>query len=74
MTTSRRVDRFVPQGLWALESLHEEGLDYFKWWTLEEISNASPAHVFSPRGLAALLPSITREPGMTMTSPRTLGL
>lgn len=69
-----RVDRFVPQGLWARETLLEEGLDDFAWWTLEGVRNAGPAHKFSPRGLGALLPSITHESALTMTNPRALGL
>lgn len=69
-----RIDRFAPHGFWTREALIEEGVHGFAWWTLEEIRKAGAAHVFSPRGLAALLPSITRESQMTMTRPRVLGL
>lgn len=68
------VDRFVPQGDWSAETLLREGIDEFVWWTVEEITNAGPAHVFSPRGLAALLPSIKHGSEKTMARPLALGL
>lgn len=60
--------------LWTGDTLLEEGLEDFAWWTLEGIRKAGPVHVFSPRDILALLPSITRESAITMTSPRVLGL
>lgn len=54
-----RVDRFVPQGLWSPETLLDEGLDDFAWWSVDDIRKASPGQVFSPRNLATLLPTMT---------------
>ncbi|MGA7203505.1 MAG: NUDIX hydrolase, partial [Specibacter sp.] len=62
-----RTDRFEPQGLWTPETLLNEGLEGFAWWTVEDIRTARRAQVFSPRNLATLLPTIT--PDAKITSP-----
>lgn len=52
------IDRFEPQGVWNRKTLLNEGLHEFAWWSWDSIQNAGPAHLFSPRNLAELFPSI----------------
>lgn len=52
------IDRFEPQGFWSREALLNEGLHEFFWWSWEAIQNSGPTHLFSPRNLAELFPSI----------------
>ena len=55
------VDRFEHRGESTSQAPQDEGLENFAWWSAEAIQTHSD-ELFSPRDLATLLPTITRDP------------
>ena len=73
-----RHELFDQKGSFSDAVLFDEGLEAFKWWSVESISDAAPTHLFSPRDLANLLAQLLRAPDpvepVEPVEPQKLGL
>jgi 8-oxo-dGTP pyrophosphatase MutT (NUDIX family) len=67
-----RATHFEPRGEFTDDQLAAEHLGAFRWWRLSEITGYTGPDLFSPRGLAMLLPGLLASGAPA--EPVTLGL
>lgn len=58
-----RTQTFTPRGEFSDDDIAAEGIDGWRWWSVDEIRDAASTDLFSPRprALARMLPALLTD-------------